>query len=50
MLNIAQAAGDEVVHTNHMIPFTNEPVAQMRTQKPGGTGNQYPFLFHGMLV
>jgi hypothetical protein len=44
MLDIAQIAGNEVIHPNHMEPFLYKPVAQMRPEEPGSAGNQHPFL------
>jgi hypothetical protein len=53
MLYVFQITSDQVIHANYMVAFMNEPVAQMRTQKSGCTGDQYPFLssgFHSRLV
>ena len=31
MLNILQVAGDQVIHADHTISFTNKPIAKMRS-------------------
>ena len=44
--DIIQAAGDEVIHTDHLVTLFDEPVAKMRTQKPGCSCYQNPFTLH----
>ena len=31
VLDVAQITGDEVIHSNHMKPFLDEPVTKMRS-------------------
>ena len=42
VFDVGGAAGDQVVHDHHLVPFSQEPVAQMRTQKSGAAGDEYP--------
>ena len=35
VLYILQVAGDEIVHTDYLVPFFYEPVAKMGTEKAG---------------
>jgi hypothetical protein len=46
VLNIPQITRDEVIHGNNMEILLNKPIAQMRTEKPGTSGNQYPLSIH----
>ena len=33
-------AGDEIIDADDLVPLRQEQVGQMRTEKPGGAGNQ----------
>ena len=42
-------AGEEVVEADHVVPLVDQPLAQVRAQKPGPAGDQNAFdLRHGI--
>ena len=43
VLDIIKVAGDEIIHTDHMISFLDKSVTQMRTKETGSSGDKYPF-------
>ena len=43
VLNIPEITRDQIIHGNHLVAFANKPVAKMRTQETGASGNQNPF-------
>lgn len=46
MLDVAEIAGDQVVHRDHMKTFLDEPITQMRTEKSGAARDEYFFSCH----
>jgi hypothetical protein len=48
VLDVLQAAGDQVVHGDHMVAFLQEPIAQVRSQETGGTGDEDAFFLFAM--
>ncbi len=40
VLDVAQVAGDEVVHADDMVSFRDEAVTQMRSKEPRCTGDE----------
>ena len=43
VLDIGQVARDEIIHTDNGITIPYEPVAQVRSKKPGCASDQYSF-------
>lgn len=43
VFDVANVTCDEVVHGNHVIPFLDKPIAQVRSQEAGRAGNEYSF-------
>jgi hypothetical protein len=43
VFDITNVACYEVVHGNHVIPFLNKPIAQVRPQEAGRAGDEYSF-------
>ncbi len=41
--DVVLRAGEEVVETDHLIPFVQKPLAKVRTYEPGSSGDQYTF-------
>ena len=48
--DVFQVAGDEVVHGLDLEPLGDEAVAQVRTQKPCGPGDEYALHQAGCTV
>ncbi len=52
MNNILFAACEVIVQTDHIIAFSQQPLAKVRAEKARSTGDQYPFFplhrFHGV--
>jgi hypothetical protein len=46
VLYVAQVAGDQIIHHDDLIPFADETVTEMRTQKAGPSGDQDSFFNH----
>lgn len=44
VLDVTQVTGNQVIHGNNMKTFINKPVAQVRAEKSGSTGNQNALL------
>ncbi len=44
MRDVDLLAGEEVVEADHVVPFIDQPLAQMRTQKSGAAGDQDPAM------
>jgi hypothetical protein len=47
LVDVAFAAGIEIVYTQDVFAALNQPVAQMRPKESGATGNEY---FRGLLI
>ena len=47
VLNIAQAAGQQIVHAHHMVSFPDKTVGEMRAQKSCSSCYQYSFQSAG---
>jgi hypothetical protein len=43
MVDVRLLAGEEVVEANHIMPLADEPLTNMRPQKPGAPGHQNTF-------
>lgn len=43
MFDVAFAAGEQIVGAKDLMALREKPVAQMRTQKAGASGDQYAF-------
>ena len=39
VLDVALGAGEEIVDADDVVPIGNQPVAQMRAEKPGASGH-----------
>ena len=50
VFNIFQITCDQVIHTNDMEPFLDEPVTKMRPQESGCAGDQYAFPRHDIYL
>src|ERR1044072_1454427 len=50
MLDIFQIAGDEIIHSNNGKSFFDKPVAKVRSEKSGGTGDEYAFFCHNVFA
>jgi hypothetical protein len=50
VLDVGQVAGHEVVHGNDMVPFGQEPVAEVRAEEAGAARNQNAFFICHMGV
>jgi hypothetical protein len=46
VFDIPQITGDEVVHADDKVSFADEAVAEVRTQEPCCTGDQYALFTH----
>jgi len=41
--NLSLFAGKKIIHANHLIPFSKQPLAKVRSHKSGSAGDQNPF-------
>ena len=46
VFDIPEVSGNEVIHTDDIITFLDEPVAQVRTQEAGCTRDEYSLSIH----
>lgn len=46
VLDIVEAAGEQVVHADDPVAFSEKAVAQVRTDKAGGAGDEDAFFRH----
>ena len=42
--DIILAAGKKIVQANNLVPFGEEPFAEVRTNKAGAAGDKYPHV------
>ena len=46
MLDVALAAGEEIVDAEDVVALRDQPIAQMRAEKPGAAGDQNASVAH----
>ena len=44
MLNIGNASGEQIVHSDNVVSFFEEAVAEVRSNKACGSGDKYSFF------
>jgi hypothetical protein len=44
MFDVALRAGEQIVHTQDVMPLIQKPVDQVRAKKPGTSCDEYPLL------
>jgi hypothetical protein len=44
MADVPLGAGEEIVKAQNVMPFLNQPITEVGTQKPGPSGHKYTFL------
>jgi len=47
-VNVLFAPGEEIVHTNDVMPVVEQTLAEMGTKKPSSARDRYRFIFIGV--
>jgi hypothetical protein len=50
MSDVGFLAGEEVVQTNYVVPFLDQSLAEMRTEKTGPAGNENTLKRRHLLI